>query len=326
MKTKLFICLNILFLGIAENTSCQNIPAYVPANGLVGWWPFTGNAKDSSGLGHHGTTYGPILTTDRYGTLDAAYYFDGINDRIEVTDQPNLRCRKITISVWILPNPFLPGLQIVYKADLSTANNEAYSVNSSHAAIKDSSNSMPGVGWRICSFIQPASSTSWSHLLFTYDGDSLTTYINGIKKNQISHHGLIDSCAIGNLRFGFNHLSSGNGDPFHGKIDDIGIWNRALSLQEITNLYNGGNVGLEQINNTNEMLLFPNPFFNELIISTGASLPSQLIIYDLASRIILHQSFANTVTVNTSHISNGIYFYEVKAGNGKTQSGKIVKY
>jgi hypothetical protein len=59
------------------------VPSYVPTNGLVGWWPFTGNAIDSSGNGNNGTVNGETLTTDRFGNANKAYSFDG-NDFIEV--------------------------------------------------------------------------------------------------------------------------------------------------------------------------------------------------------------------------------------------------
>ena len=53
-------------------TSLAQPPAYVPANGLVGYWPFNGNANDESGNGNNGTINGAILSNDRYGIADNA--------------------------------------------------------------------------------------------------------------------------------------------------------------------------------------------------------------------------------------------------------------
>ena len=53
----------------------QNVPSYVPTNGLVGWWPFNGNANDESGNGNDGTNNGATLTTDRFGNANSAYDF-----------------------------------------------------------------------------------------------------------------------------------------------------------------------------------------------------------------------------------------------------------
>ncbi len=76
--------LSFLLLSAATLTFGQNVPAYVPTNGLVGWWPFNGNANDESGNGNNGTVNGATLTTDRFGILNRAYDFDGVNDRIKI--------------------------------------------------------------------------------------------------------------------------------------------------------------------------------------------------------------------------------------------------
>ena len=52
---KVFLLLTILTSQIAL---AQNVPSYVPSNGLLAWWPFTGNAIDSSGNGNNGTVNG----------------------------------------------------------------------------------------------------------------------------------------------------------------------------------------------------------------------------------------------------------------------------
>jgi len=68
------------------NLFAQNIPSYVPTNGLVGWWPFNGNANDESGNGNNGTVNGAILTTDRFGNDGKAYSFDGVSNYILVNN------------------------------------------------------------------------------------------------------------------------------------------------------------------------------------------------------------------------------------------------
>ena len=55
---------------------------YLPTNGLVGYWPFNNNANDESGNGNNGTVNGATLTTDRFGSSNSAYLFDGIDDFI----------------------------------------------------------------------------------------------------------------------------------------------------------------------------------------------------------------------------------------------------
>lgn len=52
----------------------------IPTDGLVGFWSFTGNANDESGNENHGTVHGATLTEDRFGNMNSAYSFDGVDD------------------------------------------------------------------------------------------------------------------------------------------------------------------------------------------------------------------------------------------------------
>ena len=76
--------LTLMLLLFAACAFAQNVPSYVPSNGLVGWWPFNGNANDESGNGNNGTVNGATLTSDRFGNAGKAYSFDGVNDWINM--------------------------------------------------------------------------------------------------------------------------------------------------------------------------------------------------------------------------------------------------
>lgn len=55
------------------------VPAYVPTDGLVGYWPFNGNANDESGNGNDGIVNGASLEVDRFGFASSSYYFNGVD-------------------------------------------------------------------------------------------------------------------------------------------------------------------------------------------------------------------------------------------------------
>ena len=76
-----YLLFTVIVLVFTLNVFSQ-VPNYVPTSGLVGWWPFNGNANDESGNGNNGTVNGATLTTDRLGNVNAAYSFDGIDDFI----------------------------------------------------------------------------------------------------------------------------------------------------------------------------------------------------------------------------------------------------
>lgn len=79
MKRLLTLC--ALLTGL---TTQAQLPSYVPTDGLVGYWGFNGNANDESGNGNDGVVNGATLTEDRDGNPNAAYSFDGTDDRIEL--------------------------------------------------------------------------------------------------------------------------------------------------------------------------------------------------------------------------------------------------
>ena len=104
-KTMKKILLSVLaLLAIVGRGSAQNLPSYVPANGLVGWWPFNGNANDESGNGYNGIANNALLTADLLGNPIAAYALSGSSQYI---DFPRIRKiptqGSITYSLWVKP-------------------------------------------------------------------------------------------------------------------------------------------------------------------------------------------------------------------------------
>ena len=85
------ILLSVLaLLAFAASGTAQTLPSYVPANGLVGWWPFNGNANDESGNGNNGTVNGSTLTTDRFGNSNSSYNFNGTSNYIRINNSTSL--------------------------------------------------------------------------------------------------------------------------------------------------------------------------------------------------------------------------------------------
>ena len=97
MKTKLFLTAIILF---GFNFLRAQVPSYVPTNGLISYWPFTGNANDASGNSHDGTVSGATLTTDRFGNANAAYSFNGTSDFISVPASTVFTQKPMSFSFW----------------------------------------------------------------------------------------------------------------------------------------------------------------------------------------------------------------------------------
>ena len=80
---------------------------------------------------------------------------------------------------------------------------------------------------------------TWYNVVFTFDGQALKQYINGVLISSKSLSGFsLNTNGNSGISIGVSDQANGNWGPFGGKIDDIGLWNRALTQAEITALYN----------------------------------------------------------------------------------------
>jgi hypothetical protein len=234
-KTILFL---VMAVALTTQTLFAQVPSYVPTNGLVGYWPFNGNANDISGNGNNGTNNGATLTTDRNGNVNSAYYFSssGCSTRIDAQINTSSIQSGLTISVWVLK--VNDGCSSARLFEFWPGNNGPGQAVGWWG--NPNPNNIIGIGHTtsngtVCDYGYPAVSNNvWTHLIYTNDGVKARFYQDGIFKGEVNSSGnvnLASSLAIGRM----NHPSF---DAFNGKIDDFGIWNRALTQQEITNIYN----------------------------------------------------------------------------------------
>ena len=92
--------LTFLLLGLTTLSAFSQ----VPTNGLVGYWPFNGNANDESGNGNNGTVNGAAFTNDRFGNINNAYNFNGTSDYIRCLNAGPLGNPTVTVSFWVKTN------------------------------------------------------------------------------------------------------------------------------------------------------------------------------------------------------------------------------
>ncbi len=231
-----FLLLAVLFL--VSKTTLAQVPSYVPSNGLVGWWPFNGNANDESGNGNHGTVNGATLTNDRFGNANSAYNFDGISSFIKVLNSLSLESSNLSISFWI-QSTVSQFQQILYKVTPNTAANETYSVplnltqsGTLNFDIKNNS-CTPGQGWQFNS-TSIGTILNWTNFILIHDGVNTKIFQNGQLIFTIPANYPIANCQGGDLLMGCDWNFN---NKLNGRLDDIGIWNRALDSCEIKDLY-----------------------------------------------------------------------------------------
>jgi len=213
-----------------DNSCCE----YEGEDGLVAYYPFNGNANDESGNGNDGTQYGGVDFTinDRFGSNSSAAYFDGNNDKIQIAHNEMMWGENITISTWVNFSDF-NGTQCLLEA----WNPSGYGINMfQYSGNNDFTFQMKinGIGFQTNIDAEPYTTNTWHHFLETYDGLSLKVYIDNILVGQTEHTGTFGAPS-GNFILG-NDITYHN-RFFHGLIDDIKIYNYALNVYEISDLY-----------------------------------------------------------------------------------------
>jgi hypothetical protein len=248
----------LALLAFAASGTAQTLPSYVPANGLVGWWPFNGNANDESGNNNNGTVNGATLTADRFGNAGKAYSFDGVDDKISIAPSSSLNNfnNSITISAWIysvgkgnssygnqdLQGIFGPATWLVDDGGfLFRLYDENY--DDVNQRVINYGNGLPNLSVSSSQIVQ---TNSWENITCSYDGTRIRLYRNGVKTDSsITGGGLTSSMNTTGRYYTIGQCidwaASTVIQAFNGKIDDIAIYNRALTQQEITGLYQGAN-------------------------------------------------------------------------------------
>jgi uncharacterized protein (TIGR02145 family) len=216
-------------------------------NGLVGYWPFNGNANDESGNGNNGAVIGATLTTDRFGKTNSAYCFDGINQYIEgVFSNFPLGNSARSVSAWVqLPRTNVSVVPFIVSWGLGTADQS--SANQAFGVFTNYPNTI-GIWQSFGSSEQnevyngaSLSQNVYFHLAVSISPSGyFTFYINSkpVYSNTIVGMNTVANSNI--FRFGRSTHTNTDGwaGYFLGCIDDIRIYNRALTQEEITYLAN----------------------------------------------------------------------------------------
>jgi hypothetical protein len=202
-------------------------------NGLVGWWKFDEGsgtvAYDSSGNGNNGNlTNGPTWTDGKVG---GALSFDGVNDYVNVPSIQSVNGGGVTFAVWIKPTHFD---SIDYPSIISGAGVSFHGSGPAYI----SSNNKGRVGFYLSGssagnvFTRVVPLLDWSHITAISNGTNYQIFWNGVLEQQSSQvTGQVGNSSI---------MIGSEANTWLGLIDDVRIYNRALSAEEVQALYNLG--------------------------------------------------------------------------------------
>jgi len=211
-----------------------------PPSGMVSWWPGDGHPNDIQDSNH-----GTLMNGATYGTgmVGQAFSLDGVNDYVSVANSTSLKPAQFTIDTWVRATSFSTGNynSVVSYGSLTGVENPYYI----------------GLAAGIPAFITqhtsgqnnlsaPSSITLnvWHHIAVSFDGSTKNMYVDG---SLVTSAGVANPIVYGTdapLLIG-EDLDGGAaaGIPFSGLIDEVEIFNRALSLAEIQSIYNAGSAG-----------------------------------------------------------------------------------
>jgi hypothetical protein len=219
-----------------------------PASSLVAHWPMDGNANDISGNAHHGTIVGGVTpTADHKGQPNAAYLFNGTDGAIHLTDGTTnysysvlgLPVEAISISSWV------KVLNFSSYAGIFTFIQDNYSYEYGVGLFLDGSASARkfnfaiaggGVGLTFMPTSQALATNQWYFVTGTYDGTTMKLYVDG-------NLSAVSNAQSGNIAYSpsrgrIGKYEDDNEDHyFNGAINDLRIYNRALTSEEVMSLY-----------------------------------------------------------------------------------------
>ncbi|MBL7755040.1 MAG: T9SS type A sorting domain-containing protein [Chitinophagaceae bacterium] len=214
-------------------------------NGLVAKYSFFGNANDEIG-NNHGTVNGATLTTDRFGIPNRAYQFDGTSGHsIQLGNSSTLKPTACSISLWAyIENSACYQNNLNYQPFIVTTNSnapaayyEAYGLGYWLPQPQMLTIAYQGgsSGGSAC-FSNPTIVTGqWYHMVFSFDNDSMVTYLNNSRICGLAK-GFVTTYDGGDVILGKTSVPSKDA-YLNGRLDDIRIYNRRLTQQEVDTLF-----------------------------------------------------------------------------------------
>ncbi|MCW1949441.1 MAG: DUF2341 domain-containing protein [Candidatus Shapirobacteria bacterium] len=228
----------------------------------IGWWKFDecqgSTTFDSSGLGNTGvisiglsgsqtslgtcqTGTSAAWTNGSSGRTNSSLNFDGVDDKVTISDPGSnspldANGKNITLSAWIKGNNFSSGFKgIIVKQSAAPYEMWAYdddlmcgfTIDGTIQRKTYAANFSPGV---------------WYHTVCSYDGNNIKAYVNGILKQSWAQAGNVITDNNSPIYLGWSGYST---EYLNGQIDDVRIYNYALTSEQVKQVYNGGSINFQ---------------------------------------------------------------------------------
>jgi hypothetical protein len=288
---------------------------------LVAHYPFDGNAQDESGYDNHGIVSGAELVTGQDGKANGAYFFDGIDDYIRVPNHASLNFQQgISVVFWMQIDEFFER-----EAHPVSHGNWENRWKVSITGTKVRWTVKTDVGIKDLDTDQDVTTGVFYHTAVVYTENRMEIFIDGQSASSTTWNGDILQTSID---FMIGQVLPGNSNyNFKGIIDDVSIYNYALSSSEIGDLYDQSSPIENSISPDVPKSYFlsqnyPNPFNPSTIINY--ELPTanhvEIAVYNTLGKKVetlvagRQQAGYHSITWNAGGYASGIYYYKLKAG------------
>jgi hypothetical protein len=319
MKTRLSLIITFF-------TSVSVVFSQIPIENLVAYFPLDMSAEDATDNGNHGIIFGNISSTsNRFGEKNKALIFDGETSYIDIPSNELLNIsQEISISVWINPSSitdqFFTGLVNKWLDTPGPGGIGYYlGINPSGFEVRWNTGSVNTDGGII-----PID--TWTNIIVTYNSDHLNIYRNCVLEASVPAVDTIQN-TDSPLRLGFQShiLPGGSTGIFDGIMDEVLIYDRALSVLEVEQICSFNPTNEEELNAPRELVVFPNPF-NEVINWNDSDLDIKSIeILNVKGEIILKDASITHSFIQTTNLPSGIYVIKMYTENGIHLSRKVIK-
>ena len=297
----------IFFCFCAYIVSAQP-PAYVPTSGLLAWWGMT-DATDASSSANTLTAFNLTPTSDRFGNSNSAYSFNGTSSYLTRTSFGHTftQTGSFSVSIWIKKTNNNVGVAIM--SGNTTSSNFIWLVQS------DATKAIFGTNKQQSAWFWTNATTNfvlnqWEHYVGVYSGNTMTFYRNGVLQGTTTNTHTNVAQAV--LPFWIGRGVSG--DYFTGSLDDIGIWNRALTPNEVAILFQSP-LGSNDFS-ASKAFVFPNPATSMLQLEVDAqNIGKAYQIIDELGRTVCTQVIAATTSeISIATLKTGMYFLKIDGG------------
>ncbi|AEE53663.1 LamG-like jellyroll fold domain-containing protein [Haliscomenobacter hydrossis] len=309
--------------------------------GLVAWYPFEGNANDATPYNNHGAIGGnPVFETviNRLRSGGKALKFDGVQDSVLVPNAVQLISDYTTVSFWIRVDSSNTKDAEAYVLDFGHWDQRWKISLPQHRRIVWTTNSK---NTQFPNFISDMDAKDgnelilreWWHVTMVHDGTDDVIYIDGVEVNRKPTAGVLNPTT---RPLGIGNNSVEGGQYFIGALDEVKIYNKALTSAEITKLYQNGVTSLKDLQEALGryiQMAYPNPAIDEVTIKHALPRNQDLLVrvLDLSGRQVGAFNFdkgslgAGSLNLNIASYPAGTYFANFIFGGKNMGSIKFVK-